>query len=175
MASVGSLRAASREPDKSWAVPALLPTWPLKSSPVPTMRAPARSSANFANAELISPSVLAFKTWINLPSARASCMSFIWVFDLGSIGFTSNPIMVAVGIKSRSSPKRFATNSEPNWVMPVMFRAGPVQADHEAEPDSTSHIEHNGNGRGCCFCRQCRRSRHRGNYIHSTAAARRHP
>ena len=85
--------------------------------------------------------------------------------------------MVAVGIKSRKHPNRFATNSEPNWVIPVMFRLGRFRLTTRPSLTGSPAVSKTmGIVVPADFCRQCRRSSHRGNYIDSaTDQISRHP
>src|SRR5439155_6976638 len=90
-----------------------------------TKSASGRSRTTASKAKLISLLVLALRTWISNPPARAAdCASLNVVSKLGPVGLASTATRVAVGTSSRTSPNRFATNSALKKLIPVRLPPG---------------------------------------------------
>ena len=79
-----------------------------------------------ANAASISRLVLALRTWICSPMARAATSTSLTVVSafLGLAGLTSTATRAALGTSSRRSSSRFACNSPPRKLIPVRLPPG---------------------------------------------------
>src|SRR6516162_6495154 len=93
---------------------------------MPTKTASGRSFAKVAKAASISRLVLALRTWICNPMARAAdCTSLNVVSVVGAkVGLTSTAIRAAWGTISRKSSSRFAVNSPLKRLIPVRLLPG---------------------------------------------------
>ena len=93
---------------------------------MPTKRASGRSRIKLAKAESISRVVLALRTWICSPMARAAASTSLNVTSVfGALaGLTSTATLVVAGTSSRRSSSRFATNSPTKKLIPVALPPG---------------------------------------------------
>ena len=97
-----------------------------KKAPGPTRSASGRSRTTVAKAESISRLVLALRTWICSPMARAAASTSLNVVSVfaASAGVTSTATRVTAGTSSRRSSNLFAPNSAPKKLVPVRLPPG---------------------------------------------------
>ena len=129
-----------------------------KGSP-PTKSASGRSRTKVAKAALISRLVLALKTWICSPMARAAASTSLNVVSVVAAlaGLTSTATRTAPGTSSRRSSSRFAANSAVKKLTPVRLPPGRARlATRPSLTGSSRDVEDDGDRRGCRLGRERR-------------------
>ena len=125
----------------------------------PTKRASGRSRTKVAKAASISRLVLALRTWICSPMARAAASTSLNVVSAFAAlaGLTSTATRVAAGTSSRRSSSRFAVNSPTEKIDPCQVAARPGEAGDKTKPDRVfGDDEDDGDRRGCRLGRERR-------------------
>ena len=108
----------------------------VKKGSMSTKRTSGRSRTKVVKAALISRLVLALRTWISNPMARAAdSASLNVVSELGPVGLTSTATRVAPGTSSRTSSSRFATNSALKKIDSCQVAARPGEAGDKTKLD----------------------------------------
>src|SRR5262245_51493786 len=122
----------------------------LKKASTPTNRASGRSRTIVAKAASISRLVLALRTWICSPMARAAASTSLNVDSVfvAWAGLTSTTTRVAAGTSARRSSSRFALANEK--IDPRQVAAGLGKAGHKTESYRVfADGEDDGDRRGC--------------------------
>ena len=113
-----------------------------------------------AKAASISRLVLALRTWICSPMARAAGSTSLNVDSVlpALAGLTSTATRAAAGTSSRRSSSRFAANSAVEKIDPCQVAARPGEAGDKTKPDRVfADGEDDGDRRGCRLGRERRR------------------
>src|SRR5262245_36526801 len=130
-----------------------------KSTSWPTKRASGGSRTKVANASLISRLVLALRTWICNPTARAAgsrSLNVVSVFRTLA-GLTSTATRAAPGTNSRRSSSLFADNSLLKKIDPRQIAARPIEARNKPELHGVrGDAEDDRDRRGCRLGCECR-------------------
>src|SRR5262245_41781009 len=98
----------------------------------------------------ISSAEPALKTSICCPSARAvACASLVSAPARRPVGFTSSPIVVALGTSSVNNSIRLAIRSLVNMLIPVMLPPGRLRLPTRPAPTEIAGGHHNDRNSGC--------------------------